>query len=169
MRGGQRALGVASPCDGLRPPSKEPLQNLPSGVPRGYAPYKPLEESTPTLTHPTNVGGYEELVAYFDSRGDELVRSEMGLASIDHHIDEPAERDALARLSRAIGMFYGDLLTHSIPGAHWEVTAGVDPCVRITPSTAVSVVAVAERRLTVGTPTLLQNYERVMEIVTHEA
>ncbi|MDB5243844.1 MAG: hypothetical protein JWP57_4470 [Spirosoma sp.] len=149
-------------------PSQEPLQGLPAGMPRGYAQYKPLQGSAPSPTPLKNVGGYEELVAFFDSRGDGLRRSKQGLTSIDHHIDEPADRTTLARLSRAMGMFYGDLLTHSVPGAHWEVTAGVDRCVRITPNTAVSVVPVAERRLTVGSPTLLRNYEHVMKVVTHE-
>jgi hypothetical protein len=34
-------------------------------------------------------------------------------------------------------MFYGDLLTHTVPGAHWEVIVDGRPCVRVTraPST----------------------------------
>ena len=148
-------------------PSEEPLQELPAGIPRYYAEYKPVPESAP-LPPPTNVGGYDELLAYFRSLGDELPRSKEGLAAIDHLIDGLDDRATLAELVHAIGMFYGDLLTHTVPGAHWEVIVEGDPCVRVTRKTAVSVVSVAERRLNIETPTLLQNYAHVLEIVASE-
>jgi hypothetical protein len=148
--------------------SDEHLQRLPPGLPRRYAEYKQLQEGPPAPP-PTNVGGYDALLAYFRSRGEELSRSKEGLAAVDQLIDAPEDRDSLAELVRPIGMFYGDLLTHTIPGAHWEVTVEDLPCVRVTRKTAVSVVYVAERRLTVGRPTLLQNYAHVLELVTRES
>jgi hypothetical protein len=44
-------------------------------------------------------------------------------------------------------MFYGAVLTHTIPRAHWEVIEEEYPLVRITTKTAVDVVRVAIRRL----------------------
>jgi hypothetical protein len=146
----------------------ERLQRLPPGLPRRYAEYKPVQEGPPAPP-PTNVGGYDALLAYFRSCGEELSRSKEGLAAVDQLIDAPEDRDSLAELVRPLGMFYGDLLTHTIPGAHWEVTVEDFPCVRVTRETAFSVVFVAERRLTVGSPTLLQNYARVLEIVSRES
>lgn len=146
----------------------ERLQRLPPGLPRRYAEYKPVQEGPP-VPPPTNVGGYDSLLAYFHSRGEELSRSKEGLAAVDHLIDAAEYRDSLGELVRPIGMFYGDLLTHTISGAHWEVIIDDRPCVRVTRKTAVSVVSVAERRLTVGSPTLLQNYAHFLEIVTQES
>jgi len=147
--------------------SDEPLQQLPAGLPRRYAEYKPAP-AEPAIP-PTNVGGYDDLLALFRSLGKELPRTKEGLAAVDHLMDGHTDRAALAKLVRAIGMFYGDLLTHTVPGAHWEVVVEGDPCVRVTRGTAVSVVYVAERRLTVGIPTLQQNYAHVLEIVALEA
>jgi hypothetical protein len=147
-------------------PSKEPLQELPAGIPRRYAEYKPVQGAAPPP--PTNVGGYDELLAYFRSLGEELPRSKEGLAAIDHLIDGLDDRATLAELVRAIGMFYGDVLTHAVPGAHWEVIVEGRPCVRVSRTTAVSVVSVAERRLDIGTPTLQQNYAHVLEIVASQ-
>jgi hypothetical protein len=147
--------------------SEEPLQQLPAGLPRRYAEYKPVREAAPAPPL-VNVGGYDELVAHFHSTGIELPRSKDGLAAVDHLIESASDRAPLAKLVRAIGMFYGDILTHTVSGAHWEVVVEGRPCVRITRNTAVSVVSVAERRLTVGTPTLLQNYAHVLEIVASE-
>lgn len=145
---------------------EEPLQRLPAGMPRGYAEYKPAAASPGPP--PTNVGGYDELLSFFHSRTGALPRSEDGLAAIDHLIDSPGERASLAKMVWPIGMFYGDVLTHTIPGAHWEVIVESSPCVRVTRKVAVSVVAVAKRRLTMGVPTLLQNYVHVLEMVARE-
>lgn len=92
----------------------EPLQQLPPGLPLRYADYKPAPAAPATPT--TNVGGYDELLAHFRSRGEELPRSKEGLAAVDHLIDGHPDRAALGKLVRAIGMFYGDLLTHTVPG-----------------------------------------------------
>ncbi len=62
-------------------------------------------------------------------------------------------------------MFYGDVLTHSIPGSYWEVIQEGYPRVRVTTNSAVDVVRVAHRRLANPNPTLEQNYEHVLEIV----
>lgn len=147
--------------------SEEPLEQLPAGLPRKYAEYKPVLTTTP-VPPPTNVGGYDELLAYFHSLGHELTCSKEGLAAIDHLIDSVTDRATLATLVLAIGMFYGDILTHTVAGAHWEVIVEGSPCVRVTRKTAVSVVSVAERRLSIGAPTLLQNYAHVLEIVAAE-
>lgn len=148
-------------------PSREPLQKLPAGIARYYADYKPVQNSAPT-PRPTNVGGYDELLTYFHALGDELPRTKEGLSAIDRLIDGLDDRTTLAELAHAIGMFYGDLLTHTVPGAHWEVIVEGRPCVRVTRTTAVSVVSVVERRLNIGTPTLLQNYAHVLEFVSAE-
>lgn len=58
---------------------------------------------------------------YFEGRGQTLPRTPGTLAAIDNLIDGADDKDSLARLARPIGMFYGDILTHTIPGAHWEV------------------------------------------------
>ena len=146
---------------------EEPLQPLPSGMPRRYAQYKPASAAPPSPA-PTNVGGYDELTEYFHSKGEELPRSADGLAAVDHRIDSPADNASLAQMSWAIGMFYGDVLTHSIPGAHWQVTTEVSPEVRITPKTSIAVIFVAQRRVTIGVPTLVQNYNRALELVARE-
>jgi hypothetical protein len=146
--------------------SDEPLQRLPAGLPRRYAEYKPAP-AAPAIP-PTNVGGYDELLAHFRSLGKKLPRSKEGLAAVDRLMDGRTDRATLAKLVRAIGMFYGDLLTHTVPGAHWEVVVEGDPCVRVTRNTTVSVVSVANRRLTTGIPTLQQNYAHVLDIVAAE-
>jgi hypothetical protein len=90
----------------------EPLQKLPAGMPRRYAEYKPVT-SDAVVPPPTNVGGYDELLSYFQERGQTLPRKAESLATLDQAINDglPAE------LARPIGMFYGDLLTHTVPGA----------------------------------------------------
>lgn len=148
--------------------SAEPLQSLPPGLPRRYAEYKPVDEDRSSLVPPTNVGGYDELLAFCSGRGLRLPRSDEGLAAIDHLIDGAADKEALAVLVRSIGMFYGDVLTHTVPGAHWEVVEEGYPRVRVTMKTAVDVVRVAHRRLANADPTLLQNYAHVMELLREE-
>jgi len=66
-------------------------------------------------------------------------------------------------------MFFGDVLTHTIPGAHWEVMEEGYPLVRVTRTVAVDVVRIAIRRLAAADPTLAHNYAHVLEIVGHEA
>lgn len=70
---------------------------------------------------------------------------------------------------RTTGLFYGDVLTPTIPGAHWEVVQEGYPLVRVTRTVAVDVVRVAIRRLAVADPTLAQNYAHVLEIVGRQA
>jgi hypothetical protein len=144
--------------------SDEPLQQLPQGLPRRYAEYKPA--SAVPATPPTNVGGYDDLLAHFRAVGKELPRSKEGIAAVDELMDGHPDRAVLAKLVRAIGMFYGDVLTHTIPGAHWIEEDS--PCVQVNRTTAVAVVFVAERRLTIGIPTLIQNYAHVLEMVTSQ-
>lgn len=48
--------------------SAEPLQKLPAGMPRRYAEYKPTPSGV-AAPPPTNVGGYDELLNYFQERG----------------------------------------------------------------------------------------------------
>jgi len=147
--------------------SSEPLQELPAGLPRRYAEYK-AADSDVSVPPPTNVGGYDELLNYFQERGQALPRKAKSLAAIDSAIDDARHKESLARLGRPIGMFYGDVLTHTIPGAHWEVIEEGYPRVRVTRSVAVDVVRVAIRRLATAAPTLAQNYVHVLEIVRHD-
>jgi hypothetical protein len=94
-----------------------------------------------------------------------LSRSADGLAAIDHLIDSTDDKTSLLTLVRPIGMFYGDVLTHTIPGAHWEVVQEGYPLVRVTSKTAVDVVRVALRRMATADPTLLQDYAHVKDLV----
>jgi len=61
-------------------------------------------------------------------------------------------------------MFYGDVLTHTIPGAHWEVIQEGYPLVRVTAKTTVDVVRIAIRRMVTADPTLLQNFSHVKDL-----
>ncbi|MFF5791272.1 DUF6278 family protein [Paeniglutamicibacter sp. NPDC012692] len=144
----------------------EPLPRLPAPPPRYFGEYKPVDP-TDTAPPPTNVGGYDELLQYFRVRGQELPRTPDGLAAIDALIDSTVE-DGLTELARPIGMFYGDVLTHNVPDAHWEATGG-SPCVQVTKTVAVDVIGVAERRLTIAYPSLVQSYAHVLEIVARDA
>jgi hypothetical protein len=147
--------------------SAEPLQKLPPGMPRRYAEYRPADRQQPGPP-PTNVGGYDELLAHFRTKGMQLPRSEDGLAAIDNLIDSIDDKTSLSTLVRPIGMFYGDVLTHTIPGAHWEVIQEGYPLVRVTAKAAVDVVRVAIRRMATADPTLLQNYAHVKDLVGKE-
>jgi hypothetical protein len=144
--------------------SAEPLQRLPAGLPRRYAEYQPVDSDV-SVPPPTNVGGYDELLNYFQDRGQILPRGAESLTAIDNAIDGAGENESLAGLARPIGMFYGDVLTHTIPGAHWEVIEEGYPLVRVTRNIAVDVVRVATRRLAISEPTLKQNYAHVMKAV----
>ena len=145
----------------------EPLQELPPGMPRRFAEYRPVDrqQSSPP---PTSVGGYDELLAHFHSNGMQLPRSPDGLAAIDNLIDSIDDKTSLSALVRPIGMFYGDVLTHTIPGAHWEVIQEGYPLVRVTAKTAVDVVRIAIRRMVTADPTLLQNFSHVMAVIRPE-
>lgn len=148
--------------------SAEPLQRLPAGMPRRSAEYKPADLAVSVLP-PTNVGGYDELLNDFHAKDHPLPRTEEGLAAVDDLIDGAGDIDSLANFARTIGMFYGDVLTHTIPGAYWEVTQDGYPQVRVTRTVAVDVVRVANRRFAVADPTLVQNYAHVLEIVANDA
>jgi hypothetical protein len=141
----------------------EPLQKLPAGIPRRYAQYKPVS-SDAVVPPPTNVGGYDELLSYFQERGQTLPRTAESLATLDQAINDGLP----AKLARPIGMFYGDLLTHTVPGAHWEVVQEGYPLVRITSKSAVDVVRVALGRLATAIPALEQNYAHVLDLVRQE-
>ncbi|MDQ0079110.1 DUF6278 family protein [Arthrobacter oryzae] len=144
--------------------SVEPLQSLPPGMAWRYAEYMPADPDA-VFSPVTNVGGYDDLLEYFQARGLNLPRSEDGLAAIDELINATSDKESLADLARPIGMFYGDVITHTIPGAHWEVIREEYPRVRITTKSAVDVVRVALGRLSAAEPTLLQNYFHVREAV----
>lgn len=146
----------------------EPLEDLPPGTSRYFAEYKPVDPHAVRKAPPTNVGGYEDLRREFRVKGRELPRSPLGLAAVDLFIEEARGSEALAGLARAVGMFYGDVLTHTIPGAHWEVIVEGSPAVRVTRKTSVNVVGVAERRIGIGTPTLVQNYSHVRDLLAGE-
>ena len=141
----------------------EPLQKLPAGMPRRYAEYKPIT-SDAEVPPPTNVCGYNELLSYFQERGQTLPRKAESLATLDQAINDGLSTE----LARPIGMFYGDLLTHTVPGAHWEVVEEGYPLVRVSRKVAVDVVRVALRRLATPIPTLEQNYAHVLELVRQE-
>jgi hypothetical protein len=147
--------------------SVKPLQRLPAGMPRRYAEYKPADPDV-SAPPPTNVGGYDDLLNFFQARGLTLPRTEDGLAAIDDLIERASDKDSLAGLARPIGMFYGDVLTHTIPGAYWEVIEDGYPRVRVTRTVAVDVVRVSIRRLATADPTLLQNYAHVLEFGRQE-
>lgn len=87
---------------------------------------------------------------------------------LDSLIEQATERTAMATLIRPIGMFYGDVLTHTIPGAHWKVIKEDFPEVGILRKTSVSVIHVAQRLLTVGVPTLVMNYDHALERLNRE-
>lgn len=130
---------------------------------RRYAEYKPgIDKSSPT---PTNVGGYDELLNYSRGKRVALPRSREGLVVIDAFIEDPEAKRDLTGLTTAIGMFYGDVLTHTIPGAHWEVVEEGFPVVRISRNTSISVIHVAQRRLDVGLPTLAMNYDHAIDLI----
>jgi len=142
--------------------SEEPLQELPAGMPRRYAEYKPV--TSDAVPPPTNVGGYDDLLSYFQARGQRLLRRAESLVTLDEAINDGLPAD----LARPVGMFYGDLLTHTIPAAHWEVVEEGYPLVRVSREVAVDVVRVAQRRLATPEPTLEQNYAHVLELVRQE-
>lgn len=147
--------------------NEEPLQSLPPGMARRYAGYRPETPGGP-LPPPTNVGGYDDLLEYCRLKGLSLARSRQGLATIDSLIESAENSASLAALVRPIGMFYGDVLTHTISGAHWKVINENFPEVSITRRTSVSVIEVAQRRLNLGIPTLTMNYDHALGVVGQE-
>jgi hypothetical protein len=147
--------------------NEEPLQSLPPGMARRYAEYRPATPGE-LLPPPTNVGGYDDLLEYCRLKGLSLARSRQGLAVIDSLIESAVNSPSLAALVRPIGMFYGDVLTHTISGAHWKVINENFPEVSITRRTSVSVIEVAQRRLNLGIPTLTMNYDNALDLVGRE-
>lgn len=147
-----------------RDDTEEPLQSLPPGMARRYAEYKPAaDKPSPAVT---NVGGYDELLDYCREMQVALPRSREGLAVIDSLIDDPETKRGIKGLTTAIGMFYGDVLTHTIAGAHWEVVEF--PMVQISSKTSILVIHVAQRRLDVGMPTLVMNYDHALHLIDQE-
>jgi hypothetical protein len=141
----------------------EPVQKLPAGMPRRYAEYTPVA-SDAAEPPPTNVGGYEGLLGYFQQQGRTLPRTAESLATLDQAINDGLPTE----LVRPVGMFYGDLLTHTVPGSHWEVVEAGYPLVRVTSKVAIDVVRIALRRMATPSPTLAQNYAHVLELVRRE-
>ncbi len=133
---------------------------------RRYAEYKPATDMPSPA--PTNIGGYDELLNYCRGREMALPRSRDGLVVIDSLIANPEAKRDLTGLPTAIGMFYGDVLTHIIPGAHWEVIEEGFPMVRISRNTSISVIHVAQRRLDVGLPTLAMNYDHALDLIDQD-
>lgn len=88
------------------------LLKLPAGIPRRYAEYRPATSDGSTLPI-TNVGGYDELP--FPRETPSIAAHREGLAAIDNLLDDDIGKRALAGLVRQIGMFCGDVLTHTIP------------------------------------------------------
>lgn len=84
-------------------------------------------------------------------------------------LDQAIAEGLPAELVRPIGMFYGDLLTHTVPGAHWEVVQEGYPLVRVTRNVAIDVVHIALRRLASPNPTLEENYDHVLGLVRRDA
>lgn len=76
--------------------------------------------------------------------------------------------DELVALVLPIGMVYGDVLTHTISGAHWETRIGGSLSVRVSRIDAVAVVEVAQRRLIHAYPSLMQNHAHVLEIANND-
>lgn len=149
-----------------RDETEEPLQLLPPAMARRYAEYKPATNKTSPA--PINVGGYDELLTYCQGKRVVLPRSREGLVVIDALIEDPEARKDLTGLAAAVGMFYGDVLTHAIPGAHWEVMEEGFPMVRIRRNTSISVIHVAQRRLDVGSPTLVMNFDHAIDLIDEE-
>jgi hypothetical protein len=119
-----------------RDETAEPLQSLPPGMARRYAEYKPASDRP--LTRVTNVGGYGELLEFCREKGLSLSRTRQGLAEVDSLIETTQDRMTLEALVRSIGMFFGDVLTHTIPGAEWKVIHEGFPEVKIVGNTSVS-------------------------------
>jgi hypothetical protein len=130
---------------------------------RRYAEYKPA--SARHSTRVTNVGGYDELLEFCREKGTFLPRTRQGLAEVDSLIDKTGDRTTLEALVRPIGMFFGDVLTHTIPGAEWKVIHEGLPEVKIVGNTSVSVIHVARNRLNLGVPTLVMNYDHAIDLI----
>lgn len=144
----------------------EPVQELPAGPDRGFGSYfsdEPFEEDRSI----TNVGGYVALRDLIADSGSTLGRNVAGLRLVDGLIGSAPE--STRGLAREIGMFYGDVLTHTITGSHWVVRDPARPEVRITDNVTVDVVGVGQRRTRFGTPTLVEDLAHVLLIAQHGA
>lgn len=126
-----------------------------------------LQPISPRLHRPT-LGATTSSSGIAACRGWPFPARAMGLVVIDSLIKNSAPKRELQRLDAAIGMFYGDVLTHTIPGSHWEVVEEGFPEVRISSKTSISVIHVAQRRLDVGVPTLAVNYDHTLDVIDHE-
>jgi hypothetical protein len=146
--------------------TEEPLQSLPPGMARGYAEYKPASDRDSTRL--TNVGGYDKLLEFCRAKGLALPRTRQGLAVVDSLIEKAEDRTTLEALVRPIGMFFGDVLTHALPGAEWKVIHEDFPEVKIIRNTSVSVIHVARNRLNRGLPTLVMNYDHALDLIDGE-
>jgi hypothetical protein len=98
--------------------SAEPLQRLPVGMPRRYAEHKPVDSDV-SAPPPTNVGGYDELLN-FPSKRSRCRGRTLALPPFDDLIDGACDKDSPQGFP-PIGVFYGDVLTHTHTGAHREV------------------------------------------------
>jgi hypothetical protein len=134
--------------------AKEPPQRLPGGIDLKHAQFSKGEPSGPDRSI-KNVGGYETLAAVTDAAGVRLSRDIEGLKALERFLDTSPE--SVRGLDREIGMFYGDVLTHTIVGSQWVVIDESHPEVRLGEDISVDVVAVAKRRLEFGLPSLVEN------------
>lgn len=144
------------------PASKEPPQRLPTGMNRKHAQFS-THEPPGVDRSIRNVGGYETLAAVMAVAGVRLSKDVEGLKAVERFIDTSPE--SVRGLAREIGMFYGDVLTHTIVGSHWVVIDEHHPEVRVGEGISVDVVAVAQRRLEFGFPSLVENLAHAEQLV----
>ncbi|MEB0000573.1 DUF6278 family protein [Cryobacterium sp. RTS3] len=109
-----------------------------------------------------NVGGYDDLTACGAAAGAKFSCDANGLRTLDDFIDASPQhaRDLLGE----IGMFYGDVLTHTIAGSHWIVMDASHPEVRIAPGISVDVGRVALSRLESNAWSLVDHYNHAQEL-----
>lgn len=141
--------------------TSDDLQELPARAPRRrgqYVSVKPPAEN-PSIT---NVGGYDILSDTISSTGLHLTRDQAGLSTLDSQLESAPSR--FKELGRDMGMFYGDVLTHTLVGSHWVVRDDTRPEVRITETVTVDVVGVGLRRIEAPHPSLVENLRHVLEI-----
>jgi hypothetical protein len=126
---------------------------------RRYASYEPaLTDSKPAVPI-TDVGGYDELLHAAEQSGVALEVSRAGLAVLDAAISVLPEG-----LEQAVGMFFGDVVIHSIPGSQWRVVSEGRPLVEVPGGKATDVLAVAKSSMTEGRRTLIEVFDHLEEI-----
>ena len=120
------------------PVSKEPLERLPAGMNRKHAQFS-TDKPPGVDSTIKNVGGYETLAAVMAVAGVRLSRDVEGLKAVERFIDTSPE--SVRGLAHEIGMFFGDVLTHTAAGSHWVVIDESHPEVRVGEGISVNVIA----------------------------